>query len=190
MLPFLPRWPVMLNLWFADDEFDGSARLLVDKSADHYLSIEDAVTVADIVIAAWRKTAASSNPFILCKKEVYLMSHSRDAILESSTASTHLKPPASHRNRTRPRRRPRRQQPHPHHLFLSPYSPTAAVWFARQAGLCTCGLMDHDTIAGAEEFLAAAEAAGMAATMGMEFRVSFANTPFAGKMFNNPTSPA
>ena len=50
-LPFLPRWPVMLNLWFADDEFDGSARLLVDKSADHYLSIEDAVAVTDILIA-------------------------------------------------------------------------------------------------------------------------------------------
>ena len=36
---------------------------------------------------------------------------------------------------------------------FSPYSPTAAVWFARAAGLCTCGLMDHDSIAGAEEFL-------------------------------------
>ena len=42
---------------------------------------------------------------------------------------------------------------------FSPYSPTAAVWFARAAGLCTCGLMDHDSIAGAPEFLAAAEAA-------------------------------
>ena len=51
---------------------------------------------------------------------------------------------------------------------FSPYSPTAAVWFAREAGLCTCGLMDHDSIAGAEEFLAAADAAGMAATIGME----------------------
>ena len=33
---------------------------------------------------------------------------------------------------------------------FSPYSPTAAVWFARAAGLCTCGLMDHDSIAGSE----------------------------------------
>ncbi|MBQ4090343.1 MAG: PHP domain-containing protein, partial [Clostridia bacterium] len=41
---------------------------------------------------------------------------------------------------------------------FSPYSPTAAVWFARAAGLCTCGLMDHDSIAGANEFLAATEA--------------------------------
>ena len=69
---------------------------------------------------------------------------------------------------------------------FSPYSPTAAVWFARAAGLCTCGLMDHDSIAGTEEFLAAAEAAGMSATIGIECRVSFANTPFADRKLNNP----
>ena len=69
---------------------------------------------------------------------------------------------------------------------FSPYSPTAAVWFARAAGLCTCGLMDHDSIAGAEEFLAAAEAAHMSATIGIECRVSFANTPFGDRKLNNP----
>ena len=69
---------------------------------------------------------------------------------------------------------------------FSPYSPTAAVWFARAAGLCTCGLMDHDSIAGAEEFLAAAGAAHMGATIGMECRVSFKNTPFADRKLNNP----
>ena len=69
---------------------------------------------------------------------------------------------------------------------FSPYSPTAAVWFAREAGLCTCGLMDHDSIAGAEEFLAAAEAANMSATIGIECRVSFKNTPFAEKKLNTP----
>ena len=69
---------------------------------------------------------------------------------------------------------------------FSPYSPTAAVWFARAAGLCTCGLMDHDSIAGAEEFLAAAGAAHMGATIGMECRVSFADTPFGGRKLNNP----
>jgi len=72
---------------------------------------------------------------------------------------------------------------------FSPYSPTAAVWFAREAGLCTCGLMDHDSIAGAQEFLDAAAAAGIAATIGMECRVSFANTPFAGRKINNPDQP-
>lgn len=69
---------------------------------------------------------------------------------------------------------------------FSPYSPTAAVYFARLAGLCTCGLMDHDSIAGAEEFLEAAKIAGMAATIGMECRASFKNTPFAGRRVNNP----
>ena len=69
---------------------------------------------------------------------------------------------------------------------FSPYSPTAAVWFARAAGLCTCGLMDHDSIAGADEFIAAAQAAKMGATIGMECRVSFKNTPFGDRKLNNP----
>ena len=69
---------------------------------------------------------------------------------------------------------------------FSPYSPTAAVYFARAAGLCTCGLMDHDSIAGAGEFLAAAHAARMGATIGMECRVSFAETPFGDRKLNNP----
>ncbi len=69
---------------------------------------------------------------------------------------------------------------------FSPYSPTAAVYFARAAGLCTCGLMDHDSIAGAYEFLAAAKVARMGATIGMECRASFANTPFADRKLNNP----
>ena len=69
---------------------------------------------------------------------------------------------------------------------FSPYSPTAAVYFARAAGLCTCGLMDHDSIAGAEEFLAAAHAARMGSTIGMECRVSFAETPFGDRKLNNP----
>ena len=69
---------------------------------------------------------------------------------------------------------------------FSPYSPTAAVWFARAAGLCTCGLMDHDSIAGAEEFIAAAGAVHMGATIGLECRVSFKGTPFGGRRINNP----
>ena len=69
---------------------------------------------------------------------------------------------------------------------FSPYSPTAAVWFAQAAGLCTCGLMDHDSIAGSEEFLAAAKEVGMGATIGLECRVSFKNTPFGDRRLNNP----
>ena len=69
---------------------------------------------------------------------------------------------------------------------FSPYSPTAAVWFARSAGLCTCGLMDHDSIAGANEFLAATEAINMGSTIGLECRVSFKSTPFGDRRLNNP----
>ena len=39
---------------------------------------------------------------------------------------------------------------------FSPYSPTAAVYAARMEGLCTAGIIDHDSISGAEEILEAA----------------------------------
>ncbi|MBQ8161525.1 MAG: PHP domain-containing protein [Clostridia bacterium] len=75
---------------------------------------------------------------------------------------------------------------HIHSLYsFSPYSPTAIAYFARKAGLCTCGLMDHDTLEGAEEFLEAAETVGIGATIGVECRVSFKNTPFAGRYLNS-----
>ncbi len=54
MLPFLPGFPLYLNIWFADEEFPPSARLLVDKSAGHYLTIEDAVSVGEVVLAQLR----------------------------------------------------------------------------------------------------------------------------------------
>ena len=69
---------------------------------------------------------------------------------------------------------------------FSPYSPTAAVYAARAEGLCTAGIIDHDSIAGAEEFLAAARLAGMPATVGMECRVSMAGTRLEGRRTNNP----
>lgn len=69
---------------------------------------------------------------------------------------------------------------------FSPYSPTAAAWFAWQAGLCTCGLMDHDSIAGAREFLSACHILGMGATIGLECRVSMKDTPFESRKTNNP----
>ncbi len=52
IFPFLPRFPVYLNIWFADDEFPPSAAILMDSSAGHYLSIEDTVAVAEVVIEA------------------------------------------------------------------------------------------------------------------------------------------
>ena len=49
---FLPYYPMLLKLWFADEEFPASGKLLVDKSADHYLTIEDAVTAGQILMEA------------------------------------------------------------------------------------------------------------------------------------------
>ncbi len=69
---------------------------------------------------------------------------------------------------------------------FSPYSPTAAVWFAWQAGLCTAGLMDHDSIAGAEEFLKACDICGIGGTIGIEVRLNMRGTPFHDKRINNP----
>ncbi len=50
VFPFFPRYPVKLQLWLADEEFDGSARLLLDGSSDHYLAVEDAVTVGEVLM--------------------------------------------------------------------------------------------------------------------------------------------
>lgn len=69
---------------------------------------------------------------------------------------------------------------------FSPYSPAAAAFMARNAGLCTAGIMDHDTIAGAREFLQAAAILGLGGTCGVEARVSFGGTPLAGRRINNP----
>ena len=49
-LPFLPRFPVTVKIWLPDEEFPASGRLFPDASADHYLTIEDAVTVAEILL--------------------------------------------------------------------------------------------------------------------------------------------
>lgn len=50
ILPFLPRIPLTLKIWMADDEFDASGRLMADASIDHYLTIEDAVTVGEVIL--------------------------------------------------------------------------------------------------------------------------------------------
>ena len=69
---------------------------------------------------------------------------------------------------------------------FSPYSPTAAVYAARMAGLCTAGIIDHDSISGAEEFLKAAKMIGIPVTIGMECRVSMDGTRLEGRRTNNP----
>ena len=49
-IPFLPRFPVTLKIWLPDEDFSASGRLFVDASADHYLTIEDAVTVVELLL--------------------------------------------------------------------------------------------------------------------------------------------
>ena len=69
---------------------------------------------------------------------------------------------------------------------FSPYSPTAAVYAARMEGLCTAGIIDHDSISGAKEFLEAAAIVEMPVTIGMEARVSMDGTRLEGRRTNNP----
>ena len=69
---------------------------------------------------------------------------------------------------------------------FSPYSPTAAVYAARMEGLCTAGIVDHDSISGAEEFLEAAKIVDIPVTIGMECRVSMEGTRLEGRRTNNP----
>ena len=69
---------------------------------------------------------------------------------------------------------------------FSPYSPTAAVFAARMEGLCTAGIVDHDSIAGAREFIEAGKLVGIPTTIGMECRVSMDGTILEGRRTNNP----
>ena len=69
---------------------------------------------------------------------------------------------------------------------FSPYSPTAAVYAARMEGLCTAGIIDHDSIAGAREFLEAARLVKIPVTVGMECRASMDGTRLQGRRTNNP----
>lgn len=69
---------------------------------------------------------------------------------------------------------------------FSPYTPAKAIWMAYNAGLCTAGIMDHDSISGAEEFISAGRIAGVATTIGVECRVDFSGTALAGHTINNP----
>ena len=69
---------------------------------------------------------------------------------------------------------------------FSPYSPTAAVYAARMEGLCTAGIIDHDSISGAREFLEAAKLIDMPVTIGMECRVSMDGSRLEGRRTNNP----
>ncbi len=76
---------------------------------------------------------------------------------------------------------------HIHTTFsFSYYTPTMSVWMAFRSGLQTAGIIDHDTISGAREFMAAGEIAGIPTTKGVECRADFSKTPLEGRRINNP----
>ncbi len=76
---------------------------------------------------------------------------------------------------------------HVHTIYsFSPYSPAGAVFAAKESGLQAVGIMDHDTIAGGDEFLEAAALLEIGSTAGFEIRVRFSDTPFRKTRLNNP----
>ena len=69
---------------------------------------------------------------------------------------------------------------------FSPYTPAAAVYEAWKAGLATAGIMDHDSVGGALEFIEAGKILDIPVTVGCELRVSVEGTKLLGKRLNNP----
>jgi hypothetical protein len=75
---------------------------------------------------------------------------------------------------------------HIHTIYsFSPYSPAGAVYAAYMNGLSTAGIMDHDSIAGADEFIQAGKIMGVATTVGVELRVDMSKTKLNGRRINN-----
>jgi len=79
---------------------------------------------------------------------------------------------------------------HVHSVYsFSPYTPVAAAVKAAQAGLRAVGIMDHDSVSGCAEMLAACRAIGIASTAGFEMRVDMTGTALEGRKTNNPDTP-
>jgi hypothetical protein len=84
---------------------------------------------------------------------------------------------------------------HIHTIYsFSPYTPSMAALRSREAGLAAAGSVDHDSIAAAEEMIAACAVLGIGGCSGFEVRVSFKTGadggpgPFAERKINNPDS--
>jgi hypothetical protein len=79
---------------------------------------------------------------------------------------------------------------HIHTIYsFSPYTPCMAALRAREAGLEAAGSVDHDSIAAAEEMIAACAVLGIGGCAGFEVRADFkAEGPFADRKINNPDS--
>lgn len=61
---------------------------------------------------------------------------------------------------------------HIHTIYsYSPYSPAQAAYLAYRGGIASAGIMDHDTLSGAREFVRACDILGIPHTVGFDFRV-------------------
>jgi len=110
--------------------------------------------------------------------ESKMNSRCREERLEAAREAAALKQPEVE---------PRYVNNHIHTTYsFSPYSPTMAVWKARQAGLATAGIMDHDSMAGGAEFLEAGRILNVPVTCGIELRSDYTKTPFNTRKTNNP----
>lgn len=69
---------------------------------------------------------------------------------------------------------------------FSPYTPAEAVYTAWKNGLGTAGIMDHDSTAGAREFIEAGRILDFPVTCGVECRVDMSDTALCGRRINNP----
>ncbi len=69
---------------------------------------------------------------------------------------------------------------------FSPYSPTYAVWEGYKSGLASIGIMDHDSLAGAKEFIEAGTIIKIPTTIGYEIRTDWSDTVLNGRRINNP----
>jgi len=69
---------------------------------------------------------------------------------------------------------------------FSPYSPAKAIWMAYNAGLSTAGIVDHDSIAGAREFIEAGRILDFPTTIGYEQRCTHSGTAVGMRHTNNP----
>ena len=69
---------------------------------------------------------------------------------------------------------------------FSPYSPAKAIWMAYNAGLATAGIVDHDSISGAREFMEAGKILSMPTTVGFEIRATHTGTALGTRRTNNP----
>lgn len=74
----------------------------------------------------------------------------------------------------KPAKREKDANNHIHTIYsFSPYSPTKAAYMAYKAGLTSAGIMDHDSLSGADEFKKACKILGLGATCGVEVRAKF-----------------